>query len=496
MYSHKKFLSALVVALILLGVGSSCEKNYPPKIYNKESARLPGLNSRSFFLRVDARDANMDELSFLWECAIGEFEDDADKNETTWVGPQSMQDSKYKVFVTVSDGKDFVRDSIEINIAAPTFGRISGFAYFKDSKIPVKDAIITVWGKTDTTDIEGAYEIDGIMAGRQSMTGAKEGFTTNTKDILVREGINDVNIELTSRTFTTRLYGQLIGNMSGDPKPFLSVVILNPDFSLSKLSAFSDASGMYELPYVPHGMRYIMVKDETSIKMETILYVDTEDRLFNVPIKEPFEFVDTRDNHKYKAVRIGGQIWMMENLAYLPKVSSTSDTKGMWVYGYYGNDVQEAKQLDTYKTYGCLYAWSTTLADTFANGRDICPPGWHMPTDQEFTTLEMSLGMNIAYSDSVGWRFSGSVGKKMKASSGWSDDGNGSNSSSFTALPAGNRTTNKAFVGKGGFATFWTSDELDDQYAWRRYLYWNMESNGRFTDLKGNAYSVRCVKDN
>ena len=455
-------LTATLIAATLVLL-FSCEKNYPPKIYDKGSARLPGLNSTSFNLYVDARDANYDELTFLWEAAAGEFPEGNDKNETTWQGPQVMKDSRFFVFITVSDGKDFIRDSIEINIDAPTFGKLSGFAYHKSSKIPVREAIITIWGKTDTTDINGAYEIDGVMAGRQTLYGEKEGYASNSVDLKITEGLNEKNIELTSSLYTTRLYGQLVGNMSGEPKPFLTVVILNPDFSESKLTAFSDASGNYELPYVPHGLRYITVRDDHSIKSETVMYFETADKQFNVPIKEPFEFTDTRDNKTYKAVRISGQIWMMENLAYLPQVSPATASKGMWVYGYYGTNPAEAKASSYYKTYGVLYEWSTAVADSFGNGKDICPPGWHLPSDEDFSTLEIALGMNRQYRDSVGWRFDGLVGKKMKADDGWSEDGNGSNSSSFTALPAGNRTTGKAHVGVGGFATFWTSDEFDKE---------------------------------
>lgn len=476
----------------------SCEKNYPPKIYNKEFARLPGLNSTSFVVRVDARDANQDELTYFWEASEGEFIERVDKNETTWKGPQIMKDKDYKIFVTVSDGKDDLRDSILLTIAAPTFGRLNGFAYFRDTKIPIADAKITVWNKSDSTNIKGEFEIEGIMAGRQKLYGEKEGFATNSTDILVHEGINNANIHLTSTTYTTKLYGHLLGNISGEPKPYLTVVILNPDFSESDLQTNSNGAGYYELPYVPHGLRYIKVKDETSIHMETILYVDTPDKLFNVPIKEPFSFVDERDQREYKAVRIGGQIWMMENLAYLPSVSAATATKGMWVYGYYGNSASEAKATYNYKTYGVLYDWTTAVADSFGNGRDICPPGWHLPTDAEFTSLEISLGMQQSERDSVGWRVTGDVGKKLKASDGWDSDGNGSNSSGFSALPAGNRSTGKVFLGLIGYGTFWTANEnlLDSNYAWRRYLYYNLDAIGRFTDFKANGYSVRCVKDN
>ncbi|MCK5820709.1 MAG: hypothetical protein KAH17_02440 [Bacteroidales bacterium] len=495
MQKGTKLLWIILGVLTIAATTLSCEKNYAPKIYDKGFARTSGLNSTTFVLWIDAKDANQDEISYLWESATGEFEGSTEKNEATWVGPQSSSDTEYKIFITVSDGKDFLTDSLMLTIAAPTYGRLNGFAYFRDTKIPIFEAVVSMWGKSDSTNIKGEFEIDGIMAGRQTLSGSKEDFTANSVDMLMREGLNEANIHLTSTTHTTKLYGHLLGNITGEPKPYLTVIILNPDFSESDLRTTSDGSGYYELPYVPHGLRYIKVKDEASVKMETIMYVDTPDRLFNVPIKEPFEFTDERDNKSYKAVRIGGQIWMMENLAYLPKVSSATATKGMWVYGYYGNSAQEAKDTYNYKTYGCLYDWSTAVSDSFANGRDICPPGWHLPTDDEFTSLEWNLGMSPIEKDSTGWILSGDVGKKLKAADGWDADGNGTNSSSFTALPAGNRSTGKVFLGIVGYGTFWTASELDDEYAWRRYLYYNRDAIGRFTDFKSNGYSVRCVQN-
>ncbi|MEA1878544.1 MAG: FISUMP domain-containing protein [Bacteroidota bacterium] len=489
-------LLLVVVGVVVMAVTTwSCEKNYAPKIYDKGFARTSGLNSTTFVMWVDAKDANQDEINYLWEAATGEFEGNTDKNEATWIGPQNSQDTDYKIFITVSDGKDFLTDSIMLTIAAPTFGRLNGYAYFRDTKIPIFEAVVSMWGKSDSTNIKGEFEIDGIMAGRQTLSGSKEDFATNSIDMLMREGLNEANIHLTSTIHTTKLYGHLLGNITGEPKPYLTVIVLNPDFSESDLRTKSDGTGYYELPYVPHGLRYIKVKDETSVKMETIMYVDTPDRLFNVPIKEPFEFTDTRDNKSYKAVRIGGQIWMMENLAYLPQVDSAIATKGMWVYGYYGNNTEEAKDTYNYRTYGCLYEWSTAVADDHGNGRDICPPGWHLPTDDEFTSLEWNLGMSPIEKDSTGWILSGDVGKKLKAADGWDSDGNGTNSSSFTALPAGNRSTGKVFLGLVGYGTFWTATELDDEYAWRRYLYYNRDAIGRFTDFKANGYSVRCVQD-
>ncbi len=495
MQKGNTWLLAGTIVVIMIIATWSCESNYPPKIYNKEFARLPGLNSTSFIVRVDARDANQDELTYLWEAAEGEFIEKIDKNESTWKGPLDMKDKDYKIFITISDGKDFLRDSILITIAAPTFGRLSGFTYYRDTEIPLPEAVVSIWGKSDTSNIKGEFLIDGIMSGRHELTGSKEDFASNTTDIVMSEGFNEEDVFLTSSLHTTKLYGHLLGNQTGEAKPYLDIVILNPDLSESDLTTTSDGTGYYELPYVPHGFRRIKVKDETSIHMETLLYVETLDKLFNIPIKEPFEFVDERDQKTYKAVLIGGQTWMMENLAFLPEVSPATASKGMWVYGYYGNSSQEAKETNYYKKYGCLYEWTTAVADSFGNGKDICPIGWHLPSDMEFTILQRTLGMDENRVDSVGWILSGDVGMKLKASSGWEEDGNGSNSSSFTALPGGNRSTGKVFLGVVGYGTFWTATEFEDQYAWRRYLYYNRDALGRFTDLRANGYSVRCVKD-
>jgi uncharacterized protein (TIGR02145 family) len=229
--------------------------------------------------------------------------------------------------------------------------------------------------------------------------------------------------------------------------------------------------------------------------METLVYLEAVEYQFNVAVPEPFRFNDTRDNHEYQAVRISSQIWMAENLAFLPRVAPTFNQGGIWVYGYSGFDPAAARLTENFAKYGCLYDWNTAVSDTMGNGRDICPPGWHLPDDQEWKSMEMALGMNPVELDSTGWRFSGDVGKKIKFEAGWDSDGNGSNSSSFSALAAGYRYATGGFLGMGGFATFWTSSEYDDESAYRRYLYYNQGAIGRFNDFRTSGFSVRCIKD-
>ncbi|MBT3750930.1 MAG: tetratricopeptide repeat protein, partial [Bacteroidetes bacterium] len=116
-------------------------------------------------------------------------------------------------------------------------------------------------------------------------------------------------------------------------------------------------------------------------------------------------FVDPRDGHKYKWVKIGNQIWMAENLAYMPHVNPLKKQEyGIWVYDYDGHDVAEAKSTENYQMYGCLYDWPTAMGlepkyleevwggDT-VNHQGICPTDWHVATDGEWKELEMALGM-------------------------------------------------------------------------------------------------------
>jgi uncharacterized protein (TIGR02145 family) len=99
-------------------------------------------------------------------------------------------------------------------------------------------------------------------------------------------------------------------------------------------------------------------------------------------------FTDSRDGKVYKTVKIGDQWWMAENLAWLPEVDSIGKKTSLRysVYGYKGQSVAEAKATDYYKTYGVLYNWKDALT--------VCPDGWHLPSEEEWFTLEVFLGLD------------------------------------------------------------------------------------------------------
>lgn len=106
-------------------------------------------------------------------------------------------------------------------------------------------------------------------------------------------------------------------------------------------------------------------------------------------LKKTGLFTDPRDGQTYRWIEIEGQIWMMENLRYLPSVGSlprVSRTRPQYnVYGYRGTSVSEAKATDNYKIYGVLYNWPAAMKGD--GMRDACPPGWHLPTDEEMDLM-------------------------------------------------------------------------------------------------------------
>ena len=204
---------------------------------------------------------------------------------------------------------------------------------------------------------------------------------------------------------------------------------------------------------------------------------------------EDFGLTDSRDGKYYKTVKIGDQLWMAENLAFLPAVSPPSAGSNSnpyyYVYGYEGNSVSEAKNSPNYLKYGVLYNWQAAT--------DACPAGWHLPTDAEWKILEATLGMSEADLNAIGnSRASGEVGKKLKSSIDW----NGDNSSGFTALPSGNRhVIDLTFTSQGSNENYWTASSTDSDHAWRRALSSWHNNVDRANEVKGWGYSQRCIRN-
>ncbi|HCY77677.1 MAG TPA: hypothetical protein DHV28_17330 [Ignavibacteriales bacterium] len=225
----------------------------------------------------------------------------------------------------------------------------------------------------------------------------------------------------------------------------------------------------------------------TSGKFSTIVMdVPTQSKTIS------FHFIECtdRDGNNYPVVQIGDQIWMAKNLAYLPKVSPPSEGSYTepyyYVYGYSGEDVNEAKAIVNYHTYGVLYNWSAAL--------NACPNGWHLPTDDEWKQLEMAIGMSQNEVDEVGWRGI-NEGLKLRTTNGWGGKGNGSDDFGFSGLPSGRRRIYGAFDNFEYSSSWWCSNEKDNNLAWYRYLGYHYPFIYRYISRKEVGHSIRCIKD-
>lgn len=184
--------------------------------------------------------------------------------------------------------------------------------------------------------------------------------------------------------------------------------------------------------------------------------------------------------------------WMLENLAYLPYVAPPSDgsetSPRCYVMGYNGYNITEAKATSSYGDYGVLYNWEAAKA--------LCPPGWRLPTDEDWKKLEKAVGMDDDELNLLNtYRGSDEYTKGFKSMYGW-DGWNGDNSYYFNAVPAGHRSTASGnWAGPGYVAVFWTSTGNGTTQALnRRMEAWNYWMR-RDSEPRSEGFSVRCVKD-
>lgn len=191
------------------------------------------------------------------------------------------------------------------------------------------------------------------------------------------------------------------------------------------------------------------------------------------------------DGYEYKTVEIGDQVWIAENL----RTSKYND--GTLIK--YVTDPTEWSQLST-GAY-CFYENNVGNNDIYGklynfyavDTKKLCPVGWHVPSDEEWTKLIIFLGEE------------NTAASKMKSTSGWSDfngkPGKCTNESGLSVLPGGSRSTSGAFSEIGDNGNWWSYTEYLVRNAWYRYLYYNYFKVYRDVCDKGYGLSVRCLRD-
>ncbi len=204
--------------------------------------------------------------------------------------------------------------------------------------------------------------------------------------------------------------------------------------------------------------------------------------------------VTDADGNVYNTVQIGGQCWMKENLRVGTRIDGSQEmSSGNGIEKYcYDNDP------DNCDTYGGLYQWNEMMQYTTTPGEQgICPDGWHLPSDEEWKTMEMTLGMSQGEADDLGLRGTDEGGKMKEAgTTHWNSPNTGAtNSSGFTALPGGRRESSGSFYYLGNQDFWWSSSEYSGTSAWRRCLYHDHGQVYRGSGRKALGRSVRCLKN-
>jgi uncharacterized protein (TIGR02145 family) len=190
----------------------------------------------------------------------------------------------------------------------------------------------------------------------------------------------------------------------------------------------------------------------------------------------------------YKTVQIGTQCWFKNNLNIGTRIDGVIEpTNNGILEKYCYMDLDSNCDI-----YGGLYKWSEMLQDTvLPEAQDICPMGWHIPTDDEWTILVNFLGGDLV------------AGGKMK-SRGTIEQGTGlwnapnegaTNESGFSAIPGGSRDYNGNFWHKGVYARFWSSTQDYNDLVWVRFPEFSTSVLNRSYATTFNGFSIRCTKD-
>jgi len=223
------------------------------------------------------------------------------------------------------------------------------------------------------------------------------------------------------------------------------------------------------------------------------------------------------DGNVYKTIKIGEQVWMAEDLRVthypngdpIPNITDDAEWGNLGdnntddAYSFYNNDANT--------DYGALYTYAAAIGDNWQRdndtldaegGQGVCPDGWHLPTDAEFKTLEMYLGMSQTEADGTGWRGGNDEGRKLKETGTehwkyYTTSTEGTNTTKFTALGGGGRSSSSGESGQRLENGIWwlATEGSTTESAFYRYLRYTQTGVYRDAVPKSSGYSVRCLKN-
>lgn len=235
-----------------------------------------------------------------------------------------------------------------------------------------------------------------------------------------------------------------------------------------------------------------------------------EERLFTTLGGRPCATAPTvtdYDGNVYNTVQIGDQCWMKENLRTTKYSDGTeilqgSESSSSVPYWYYPNNNSSNKS-----TYGLLYNWKAVMRNAYpsttnpSNVQGICPDGWHVPSDAEWTQLTDYVSAQGAYQCS-GKKTN--IARALASNTGWGSSTNtcavgnslnNNNETGFDAFPSGGYSGGSNFYLFGKIFYVWSSTEYSSDYSFYMELYYDNANIIKNFDSKCHGLSVRCLKD-
>ena len=486
----------LFYCLVLLLTILSCkQENDYPLFGDYDFELVPDSVNLLYKIFIHTEDADGDSLSLIWSCEYGHFLSDSMQNPIIWLAPRYRSVERFHFTIKVNDGQHFVKRQLVLKLALPEYSVIEGYVFFKGTRIPVSKAQVICDIFETSTDDSGYFKFDTVAPGVNRLTMKSLGYAP--VDTLVYCPPDQIlSIETSSPENESMLRGKIQDSQNAKPVEDFMIYILNNDWTENQLVTLTDQQGQYSIGKIPKGKRRIVGRynDYTYFNIEIEL-TGTENE-FNFTLPEVDLFTDPRDGKKYGIKEIGSQIWMTDNLAFIPLDFKNNS---LWLYGL--KDQKNIHQTHHEKM-GLLYIGG------IAN--QVCPEGWHLPSDKEWMELEKFLGMNDEELEVWKMRNSGEVGQKLKSSYAWANSGSGDDLLGFNALPVGSNAFRREspggfpfdlyFNGLGEMTSFWCNDTLD---PWGSFYASPIRkiSNSSAGIYRGYvkwvsyASSIRCIKD-
>lgn len=324
--------------------------------------------------------------------------------------------------------------------------------------------------------------VKALAAGNATITvTSEEGQHTATCNIIVRA--NTIHVSSISLDYTTL-------RIEPNESKTIETTILPEDATNKNVTWYSDN---IEIATVDNNGLVSGIKEGTTTVVATTVdgakYAECIVNVTTIP--DPNACID-KAGRVYKTVKIGDQVWMAENLAYLPVVGKPGDKGGYYVYDYLGYDIDEAKATENYKKHGVLYSYTQAKAS--------CPKGWHIPSDEEWKTLEKFIGMSDYEINEAYGANRGELSGVLKAKEGWTmyNGINGTDDYGLTLIPSGSTYKND-FAGIGWgvwlFTSTTTITEKESRVVMRNFKS-DVKGIMRYDgDMETSIGTVRCIKD-